>query len=150
MKGFVFVVAALSAIVLSAASFAADVDADIQAVKKVIEDAYVKGIHIDRDVAAVRGGFDPVFVMFRLDKGAVIQMTIDEWVAGIEKSRKERPGPLPQKTTHEFSMVDVTGDAAVARIEIYKDGKHVFTDYMSLYKLADGWKIVGKIYYRHP
>ncbi len=150
MKGFVFVFAVVSAIVLSAASFAADVDADVQAVKKVIEDAYVKGIHIDRDVAAVRGGFDPAFIMFRLEKGAVAPMTIDEWVAGIEKSKKENPGPLPKKTTHEFSMVDVTGDAAVARVEIYKDGKHVFTDYMSLYKLADGWKIVGKVYYRHP
>jgi ketosteroid isomerase-like protein len=130
--------------------FAEDVKADVDAVKNVIENAYVKGIHIDRDVEAVRGGFNPAFVMFRLEKGIVTQMTIDEWIAGIEKSKKERPGPLPQKTTHEFSMVDVSGDAAVARVELYKDGKHVFTDYISLYRLADGWKIVGKIYYRHP
>lgn len=150
MKSSVFVFAAVLTIVLSAASFAAGVDADVEAVKKVVEDAYVKGIHIDRDVAAVRGGFNPAFIMFRLAHGEVTQMTLDEWVAGIEKSRKERPDPPPQKTTHEFSMVDVTGDAAVARVEIFKDGKHIFTDYMSLYKLSDGWKIVGKIFYRHP
>ncbi len=150
MKSSVFVFAAALAIMLPAASFAAGVDADVEAVKQVIEDAYVKGVHVDRDVAAVRGGFAPAFIMFRLEKGAVTRMTIDEWVAGIEKSKKDRPDPPPQKTTHEFSMVDVTGDAAVARVEIYKDGKHIFTDYMSLYKLSDGWKIVGKIFRRHP
>ena len=25
-----------------------------------------------------------------------------------------------------------------------------FTDYLSLYKFPDGWKIVGKIYFTHP
>ncbi len=150
MKNSVFVFAAALALVLPAASFAVGVDADVEAVKKVIEDAYVKGIHIDRDVEAVRGGFNPAFIMFILGKGEVTRMTLDEWVAGIEKSKKERPDPPRQETTHEFSMVDVAGDAAVARVEIYKDGKHVFTDYMSLYKHPDGWKIVGKIYYRHP
>jgi ketosteroid isomerase-like protein len=150
MKSFLLVFAIALTCAFSTAALVEDVNADAEAVKKVIENAYVKGIHIDRDVAAVRGGFDPAFVMFRLEKGAVTQTTIDEWVAGIEKSKKERPGPLPQKTIHAFSMVDVTGDAAVARVELYKDGKHVFTDYISLYRLADGWKIVGKIYYRHP
>ncbi len=150
MRRFAVVLAAAWAMFVSTAAIAEDVNADAEAVKKVVESAYVKGIHIDRDVEAVRAGFNPAFVMFRLEKGVVTQMTIDEWIAGIEKSKKERPGPLPQKTTHEFSMVDVTGDAAVARVELYKDGKHVFTDYISLYRLADGWKIVGKIYYRHP
>jgi len=150
MKSFLFVFGMALTCAFSAAAFAEDVNTEVEAVKKVVENAYVKGIHIDRDVEAVRGGFDPAFIMFRLEMGAVTRMTIDEWVAGIEKSKKERPGPLPQKTTHEFSVVDVTGDAAVARVEIYKDGKHVFTDYLSLYRLADGWKIVGKIYYRHP
>jgi ketosteroid isomerase-like protein len=150
MRRFAIVLAMALTMFVSTAAPAEDVDADAEAVKKVVENAYVRGIHIDRDLEAVRGGFDPAFVMFRLEKGAVTHMTIDEWVAGIEKSKKERPGPLPQKTTHEFSMVDVMGDAAVARVELYKDGKHVFTDYISLYRLADGWKIVGKIYYRHP
>ena len=49
----------------------------------------------------------------------------------------------------EIPMVDVTGDAAVARVELYKDGKHIYSDYMSLYRFDDGWKIVGKIYHRH-
>ena len=42
--------------------------------------------------------------------------------------------------------MDVTGKAAVARVELFRDGKHVFTDYLSLYQFADGWKIVAKIF----
>jgi len=46
-------------------------------------------------------------------------------------------------------MVDVTGNAAVAKIEIYKDGKHIYSDYMALYKIDNNWKIVNKIYFSH-
>ena len=49
----------------------------------------------------------------------------------------------------EYAVVDVEGNAAVARVEIYRDGKHTFTDYLSLYKFPDGWKIVGKIFQSH-
>ena len=47
---------------------------------------------------------------------------------------------------HEFSLVDVSGDAAVARVELHRDGKHTFTDYLSLYRTGGGWRIVGKIF----
>jgi Putative lumazine-binding len=50
---------------------------------------------------------------------------------------------------HEFTSVDVTDDAAVARVEIYRDGTHAFTDYLSLYRFPDGWRIVSKIFQAH-
>ena len=34
------------------------------------------------------------------------------------------------------------------RVEVYRDGKHTFTDYLLLYKFADDWKIVSKAYLR--
>lgn len=123
---------------------------DVAAVKAVIESAYVKGIHIDRDVEAIRKGFHPAFVMFAYKDGEVSTMTIDQWISGIEEGKKKNPNPPKVETTHEFAMVEVSGNAAVARVELHKDGKHVFTDFMSLYKFPDGWKIIGKIYYRHP
>jgi hypothetical protein len=46
----------------------------------------------------------------------------------------------------EFPLVDITNNEAVARVEVHRDGKHIFTDYLSLYSFADGWKIVGKIF----
>jgi hypothetical protein len=49
----------------------------------------------------------------------------------------------------EFVNIDISGSAACAKIELYQNKKKIFTDYLSLYKFSDGWKIVSKIYYRH-
>ena len=46
--------------------------------------------------------------------------------------------------------VEVTGTAAICKVELTRGGKLVFTDYLALYKFEDGWKIVGKSFYRHP
>jgi hypothetical protein len=35
------------------------------------------------------------------------------------------------------------------RLELRRDGKHVFTDHLSLYRFADGWKIVSKTFQAH-
>jgi ketosteroid isomerase-like protein len=44
---------------------------------------------------------------------------------------------------------DVTGAAAVARIGIYRDGKHIFIDYMSLYQFREGWGSAGRVFHHH-
>ncbi len=119
------------------------------AIQKVIEKAYVKGIHINRDPEAIRSGFHPEFNMLVLREDKITKVPIENWIAKIEESKKKNPEPSDVETTHNFSLVDITGDAAVAKIEIFKDSKHVFTDYMSLYKFDDGWKIVNKIFHHH-
>lgn len=125
-------------------------DDDVVAVKTVIEEAYVKGIHIDQNVEAIRKGFHPAFTMFAYKDGEITTTSIDEWIASIEEGKKKSPNRPKVDTKCEFVSVEVSGNAAVARLEMYKDGKHVFSDFMSLYKFVDGWKIVAKIYYRHP
>lgn len=122
---------------------------DKTAIRKTIETAYVKGIHIDWDVELVKAGFHPAFTMFIYEDGDVRKFTIDEWTKSIERRKLIQVEGPDYEITSEIPMVDVTGDAAVARVELYKDGKHIYTDYMSLYRFDDGWKIVGKIYYRY-
>ena len=75
-------------------------------------------------------------------------MTLEEWIARLEKGNRERTGPRPA-IRHEFTGVDVTGNAATVRLELYRDGKHAFTDYLSLYRFPDGWKIVSKTFQAH-
>jgi hypothetical protein len=122
---------------------------DEAAVRAVIEESYVRGIHNERDPGLIRKGFHPSFVMLiRTDEG-VRTLPIEEWIASIEKGTKETPAAAREPVRSEIPMVDVAGDAAVARIEIYRGETHLFTDYMSLYRFPDGWKIVGKIFYRY-
>ena len=120
-------------------------EGDRAAIESVIKAAYVEGVHVKGDPALMRKGFHPDFKMFVLRDGALTTLTLDEWAGRIEKGARERTGPAPQIRA-EFPIVDVTSNTAVARVEIHRDGKHIFTDYLSLYRFADGWKIVGKIF----
>lgn len=120
-------------------------EADRQAVETVVRTAYVEGVHAKPSAAAMRQGFHPDFRMYVLKDGAVSVVTRDEWAARIEKGAAERKAPVPEIKA-DFTRVDVTGNAAVAQVQLHRGGKHVFTDYLSLYRFPDGWKIVGKIF----
>lgn len=133
---------------LSSASMAGVVEEE-DAVKKAIEECYIRGIHIDRDIPSIKKGFHPEFNMLIYKDDEIRKLPIDDWIKSIEESKKKNPGKPKHETTWKFPMVDVTGNAAVAKVEIYRDGKHIYTDYMSLYKFEDGWKIVSKIYFSH-
>ena len=123
---------------------------EAEAVKTVVREAYIHGIQIDRDVEAIRNGFDPSFNLLIMRDDEIDPLSIETWIGMIEENLAANPGPMPYETTYEFSMVDVTGNAAVVQLELYRDGVHFYTDYLSLYKFSDGWKMVSKIYYRHP
>ena len=133
----------------AAAVASAAEDADRAAIQAVVESAYIQGVHVKRDPALMRAGFDPAFRMQVLREGSVESVTLDDWASRIEKGARENPGAKAD-VKHEFALVDHQGSAAVARVELWRDGRHVFTDYLSLYKLPDGWKIAAKIFYAHP
>lgn len=124
-------------------------DPEKKAVAKVIEAAYVRGIHIDRDIDAIEKGFHPEFNMLVQKDDKLIAVPISKWIEKIKAIKEKKSEPAKVEVKHKFSMVSVAGNAAVARIEIFKNGKHVYSDFMSLYKFSDGWKIVSKIYYSH-
>jgi Putative lumazine-binding len=72
-------------------------------------------------------------------------VTLDEWASRVEKSAAN-PNAARPAIKADFPEVNVTGGAASVRVEVFRDGKHTFTDYLLLYKFADGWKIVSKTY----
>jgi ketosteroid isomerase-like protein len=128
---------------------AAASDVENKAVIQVITDAYINGVHAKPDAAAMRRGFHPDFRMLVLTDGKMTAITLDEWAGRVEKSAAS-PNATRPAIKAEFPEVNVTGNTASARVEVYRDGKHTFTDYLLLYKFADGWKIVSKAYYAHP
>lgn len=123
-------------------------------VRKVIADAYVDGIHNFRDPVAIRKGFHPDFEMLVLREGKLEKLPLEEWIAKIEAGNRETPPPSRdsglRSTEASFPVVEVTGKAAICKVELSRDGNKIFTDYLSLYRFDGGWKIVGKIFHRHP
>lgn len=144
-------IAALIALTLPAlASTAlASNEAEKEAVKAVVTEAYVNGVHAKPDAAAMRRGFHPDFRMLVLSDGKMNAVTLDEWAGRIEKGAAN-PNAKRPAIKAEFPTVEITGTVASVRIELYRDGRHTFTDHLLLYKFADGWKIVSKAFYSHP
>jgi Putative lumazine-binding len=118
-------------------------------VKAVIQSAYIEGVHIQGDASLMRQGFHPDFRMLVLKDGKMTAVTLEEWTGRIAAHAKENPNAPRPDIKADYSVVDVTGNAAVVKVEVYRGGKHTFTDYLSLYKFPDGWKIVGKIFQAH-
>jgi hypothetical protein len=122
------------------------------AIQKVVNDAYVDGIHNFRDPVAIRKGFDPGFEMLILKDDRLEKLPLEAWIARLAEAKTPAPtresGIRP--TTAEFPVIEIAGAAAICRVEVSRDGKRLFTDFLNLYKFSDGWRIVGKSYYRWP
>ena len=134
---------------LTLATAAAFAQSDEEAVKAVINQSYVGGIHNGGPIGDIRKGFHPLFIMFVLNNDQVKQTTIDEWIANIEKSRASNTPPPANKAVAKFVTVSVVGTSASVILELYRGDQRIFTDNLLLYKFQDGWKIVSKTFYRH-
>lgn len=122
---------------------------DSDAVKQVVTAAYIEGIQNNGSIDDIRKGFHPTFTMLRLIENDIKPYPIEEWIEAIEK-RKAEGNTSSVRTSGKFITVDVTGNAATVKLELYREGKKIFTDYLVLYKFTEGWRIVSKTYYRHP
>jgi hypothetical protein len=118
------------------------------AVRQVVTSAYIEGIHNRGNVEDIRKGFHPTFNMLRLVDNEIKPLPIEEWIVNLEKAKKES-ATQPPRTDGKFVNVDVTGTNAVVKLELYRENKKIFTDYLVLYKFAEGWRIVSKTFYRH-
>lgn len=120
--------------------------ADEKAIRQVIEEAYVRGIHGTQDESTVKSGFHRDFAMLVLQDDALEKVDIDEWLRRLQTMKTDNPDLWSAETSHEFRLVDVTRYAAVAKLDVHKGDTHFSTDYMLLYRFDDGWRIVSKVF----
>ena len=119
---------------------------EVEAVKRVIEEAYMDGIHRTQDRETVESGFHRDFRMLVLDDDELRKVSLDEWFDRIEGMKTDQLEMWMVETRHEFRLVDVAARAAVAKLDIYKNDEYFSTDYMLLYRFGDGWRIVSKVF----
>ncbi|HUF11515.1 MAG TPA: nuclear transport factor 2 family protein [Longimicrobiales bacterium] len=121
-------------------------EADNAAIQALIAEHYVDAVFSSRDEASVRSAFHPGFQLFALDDGTLLMVSLDAWMDHLELDGV----PDTTEVRHEVVFVDVSGDAAVARTELFVGGEHVYTDYFSLYRVpGSGWQVVSKIFQSH-
>ncbi len=133
--------------------FAQDVAQDKKAIKKVIQTAYVDGLQNEGDMNKIDSGIHPEFNLLGIgENNNMWNLPIDKWKE--QTAKKKTAGKLPRTgdklVSVKFESIDVTGTAAVAKIQFYVGKKLTYVDYISLYKFDNGWKMVNKIYYKIP
>ncbi len=126
-------------------------DVEKESIKKVIQSAYVDGLQNKGNVEDIQDGFHPGFNLLGVNQDMLTKFPIYSWIESFEKRKAKDPTPPTEEQiiTCDYLLIDVTGNAAMAKIQLNRNGELLFTDYLQLYKFEEGWKIVSKIYYRH-
>lgn len=142
--------AVLALLLISIVGGAAAADAEDAAIVAIVDKAYVHGVHIDNNPELMRAGMHDSFVMFvQSDKG-ITQLTREAWIERLiaAKAKAAPDAPKPEIKA-DITVLDRSGKAAVAKVALFRDGKQIFTDYISLYRFEEGWKLVAKTFNRH-
>lgn len=144
-------VALVICIVLGTASvsYADQQEAEQASIKAVIDSAYRDGICNTGDIAAIKAGFHSDFHLMGISSGRFWKLPIAQWADRVAKNKAEGKYPPKEAVTFTYPLIDITGHAAVVKVHYLRGGQHIYTDYLQLYKFADGWKIMNKIYFSH-
>jgi hypothetical protein len=147
MKKIILFALMFSAVIVNAQ----DKEKDKEAIKNVIQTAYVDGLQNEGDTLKIDSGIHPDFNLLGIGKdNSMWAYSITDWKANVVKKLKE--GELPKSgddfVTVKFTNIDITGTAAVAKIEFYVGENLTYVDYIALYKFDEGWKMINKIFYK--
>lgn len=121
----------------------APAQADAAAARVPLEN-YIQG-HATGNGDFMRKAFhtDAKVVSFR--DGKMASMTAEEFAARFTG----KPAADEAQRKRRIESVEITGNAGVAKI-VLDYPTVTFTDYMSLLKIGDEWKIVNKVFYAEP
>ena len=137
-------IAALALLALTLPLIAADAPANEEAAVRAAIEHYFRA-HATGDGKHLLQAFRPELHMMFVREGALQMKTRDEFIAGF--SGKPADDEAQRKRTIE--MIDVTGNAAVAKLKLDYP-KTTLTDYFTLLKIGGEWKVVNKIFHAEP
>jgi len=148
MKNLInFLTMTIIAIALPGVSVAQDIqENEKEAIRNVIVTSYVDGIFNEGNVQKIKLGWYPDINIYNVMKDTCTKSKAFRFIPMFENN----PAGLAPGTTCKIPLVHNPGYAAIAIVEIFHGGKQIYTDYMNLYKFADGWKIVTKTFYAYP
>lgn len=137
------IVAALFLSAGAAAAHAQEPAAEEAAVRAAVQHYLIA--HATGDGSHHEMVFHPEAKLFWVRDGALNTRTSAEYIAGSPG----KPADDEDQRRREITMVDVTGDAAVAKVVLdYPNA--LFTDYMSLLRVDGEWRIVNKTFTVRP
>ena len=141
---------ALMALLLSGSTVFSSDTPEQEVIRNLIEKAYINGAFNELNADDMEAGFHPGFAIFSAKGQELSRYPIAKWVASTRKRRSNADySPEKSKMDYEITNIDVTGGAATAKVILSKDGKLIYTDYLSFLRFEDGWKVAAKVYHKH-
>lgn len=121
---------------------------EIEAVRQTILSAYLDGFQNLGGREKIEKGFHPSFVMILNRGGELSELPLARMIEIVEQ-RRANPEYVHREVTATILDIDITGNAAMVKLELYREGQKLFTDYLGLYKFNDQWQIFNKLYHQH-
>jgi hypothetical protein len=139
MKRAIVTFALILAVILSLAAFTSEDDAEKAAVKKAIEDYFIKGL-MKSDIELLKNIIHEDWRLHNVRKGKLVRYARKD-LFSWNSHGEDRDSKI------EILYIDVTGDVAAAKTR-EDGGKLIWVDYFNLVKLDGKWWIIDKV--AHP
>ena len=127
------------------AAKARSLEADRRAIGDLIEACYLSGFASGFSAENLRQAFHDAFRMVTWREKALTVRDRETW---IERLLGNGPAALEHRAKWSWRIpaIEVAGEAAMARIELSHDGQVKFIDFLLLYRVKEGWKVVEKAF----
>ena len=138
----VFFVVALGVLGISSIN-SVSMQSDFAAARVPLEN-YIQG-HATGNGDFMRKAFHAEAKVMAFRDGKLTNMTSEEFASRFNG----KPAPDEAQRKRQIEKVEITGNAGVGKI-VLDYPTVTYTDYMSLLKVGDEWKIVNKVFYAEP
>lgn len=118
---------------------------DLQRIRQTVQ-LYFDGM-FHSDVEKLKKAFHPTAALMGYFSGNLTHIPLEKWLEMVAAR------PSPAKNGEEYNMrlvsMDLTESVAMVKVKDLYLGLW-FTDYLSLVKIGDQWRIVNKIFHHQP
>ncbi|MBS5979280.1 isochorismatase family protein [Dysgonomonas sp. Marseille-Q5470] len=124
---------------------------DEEAIKEILTESFLNGALNKLDADKMRDGFHPDFAILIANEDKLNKLPLNIWIDVVNKYKasSDKVASGERNVDYSFETIDITGNAAIVKIQLLRKGQLITTDYISLLKYADGWKAVSKISNEH-
>ena len=118
-------------------------------IKNLVERSYLNGALNEMNTEAMYKGYHPDFAIFFSEGKALKKLPLNTWAQLVKQYKNSGDTSGLRTFSYEFLQIDVTETAAFVKLNLVRDNQLIFTDYITLLKFENEWKIVTKIYHAH-
>jgi len=116
--------------------------ADLDDIRSTIQ-SYFDGLY-HADIGRMQGAFHPCCHLYSVSEGNVQDESAPDWFQRIQN----RPSPASQDAARRDRIVfiDINGPGcALVKVQVEAPSGR-YSDYLSMLKLGEGWRIVAKVF----